>query len=65
MGWEYHELPEALRVPPCSKCHNRGRVRQIVASLFLCLDCQPEHLFRAVWREESVRVLPARKAAAS
>jgi ribosomal protein L37AE/L43A len=60
--WEYRELPEPLRVPPCSRCGNRGQVRQIVASIFLCLDCQPAHLFRAVWKEEARRVVAKVKA---
>jgi ribosomal protein L37AE/L43A len=56
MSWEYHELPEPLRVPPCPKCRNRLWVRQIVASIFLCTECQPAYVFHAVWREEAKTV---------
>jgi len=52
MPWEYHELPEPLGVPPCSRCGNRLRVREIVPSIYLCLECRPAHLFRAIWRDE-------------
>ena len=50
--WEYIELPEALRLPACPHCRNRGGVTRVADCLYACTDCQPVRLFAAVWRTE-------------
>jgi hypothetical protein len=52
--WEYRPLPEGLRLPPCPRCTNRGRVSQFARFAYYCGDC--EHAFAAIWHEEPKQV---------
>lgn len=61
MPWVYLELPEALRLPPCPKCGNRGRVSHVGLCVYVCVDCQPAHAFAAEWRDERLVALVAPK----
>ena len=63
MPWVYLELPEALRLPPCPACLNRGRVRQFAPSAYACGDCG--HAFAAEWRDERRVALATPKERAS
>lgn len=58
MVWEYKPLPDALLLPPCPRCANRGHVTMILRGLFVCTDCQPAHPFVAIWRPEQRQALP-------
>ena len=52
MPWEYLDLPEALRLPPCPHCGNRGGVSLVADCLYVCATCQPARLFGARWQAE-------------
>lgn len=48
--WEYCDLPEALRLPPCPRCTNHGRITQFAQCAYFCGDCG--HAYAAFWRDE-------------
>jgi len=48
--WEYKQLPEGIRLPPCPRCMNRGRVSQFARFAYYCGDCLTA--FAAIWHEE-------------
>jgi hypothetical protein len=56
--WEYRALPEELRMPPCPRCANRGRVSQFARFAYYCGDCR--HAYAAVWRDEPKQVTAPR-----
>lgn len=57
MPWEYRQIPEALRLPSCEHCHNRGRVTMILRGVFHCGDCG--RAFVATWVAERPAVVGA------
>lgn len=58
--WHYPTFPQALTLPACPACRNRGRVSQVARDIYVCTDCIPARPFSAVWREEPQR-LPLRE----